>query len=51
MMRTGVRGIVDQGWLILGVVYVSQLLDRDELRSHCDKHRTKAAILANLGER
>jgi hypothetical protein len=29
-------------------VYVSQLLDRDELRRHCDRHRTRDAIVANL---
>lgn len=29
-------------------VYVSRLLDRDEFRRHCDRHRTRAAILANL---
>jgi hypothetical protein len=29
-------------------VYVDRLLDRDEFRRHCDRHRTAAAILANL---
>jgi hypothetical protein len=29
-------------------VYVAQLLDRDEFRRHCDRHRTRDAILANL---
>jgi hypothetical protein len=29
-------------------VYVEQLLDREEFRRHCDRHRTRAAILANL---
>jgi hypothetical protein len=29
-------------------VYVSRLLNRDEFRSHCDCHRTRDAILANL---
>ena len=29
-------------------VYVSRLLDRDEFRRHCDLHKTRSAILANL---
>jgi hypothetical protein len=29
-------------------VYVSQLLDRDEFRRHCDRFKTREAILANL---
>jgi hypothetical protein len=29
-------------------VYVSRLLDRDEFRRHCDRYRTREAILANL---
>jgi hypothetical protein len=29
-------------------VYVSQLLDRDEFRRHCDRFKTRDAILANL---
>lgn len=29
-------------------VYVSQLLNRDEFRKHCDQHKTRAAILKNL---
>jgi hypothetical protein len=29
-------------------VYVSRLLDRNEFRRHCDRHRTRDAILANL---
>ena len=26
----------------------SRLLDRDEFRRHCDRHRTREAILASL---
>ncbi len=33
---------------VMAEVYVSKLLDRDEFRAHCDKHETRAAILANL---
>jgi hypothetical protein len=33
---------------VLAEVYVSRLLDRDEFRRHCDRHRTRDAILANL---
>jgi hypothetical protein len=33
---------------VVAEVYVAQLLDRDEFRRHCDRHRTRAAILANL---
>ncbi len=29
-------------------VWVSKLLNREEFRAHCDKYKTKAAILANL---
>jgi hypothetical protein len=29
-------------------IYVSAILDRAELRKHCDTHRTRSAILANL---
>jgi len=29
-------------------IYVSRLLDRDEFRAHCDRHKTRKAILANL---
>jgi hypothetical protein len=29
-------------------VYVSRLLDRDEFRARCDRHKTRAAILQNL---
>ena len=29
-------------------VYVTEILDRDEFRELCDKHKTRAAILANL---
>lgn len=30
-------------------LYVTRLLDRDEFRRHCDRHRTRAAILRHLG--
>ena len=30
-------------------LYITRLLDRDEFRRHCDRHRTRAAILRNLG--
>jgi hypothetical protein len=33
---------------VMAEVYVSRLLDRDEFRRHCDRHRTGDAILANL---
>jgi hypothetical protein len=29
-------------------IYVSAILDRAEFRKHCDTHRTRSAILANL---
>ena len=29
-------------------VYVSRLLDRDQFRRHCDRYRTREAILRNL---
>jgi hypothetical protein len=29
-------------------VYVTQLLDRDEFRRHCDRYKTQSAILKNL---
>jgi hypothetical protein len=34
---------------VMAEVYVSRLLDRDEFRRHCDLHKTREAILANLG--
>lgn len=33
---------------VFAEVYVQRLLDRDEFRKHCDRHRTREAILANL---
>jgi len=33
---------------VLAEVYVSRLLDRDEFRRHCDRFKTREAILANL---
>jgi hypothetical protein len=33
---------------IFAEVYVTRLLDRDEFRRHCDHHKTRDAILANL---
>ena len=29
-------------------VYVSKLMDRETFRRHCDRYKTKKAILANL---
>lgn len=39
-------------WLhypVTAEVYVDRLLDRDEFRRHCDKYKTRSAVLANLG--
>jgi hypothetical protein len=33
---------------VMAEVYVGQLLNRDEFRRHCDRYRTREAILANL---
>ena len=33
---------------VFAEVYVRRLLDRNEFRKHCDRYRTKEAILANL---
>jgi hypothetical protein len=33
---------------VMAEVYVNRLLDRDEFRRHCDRHRTAKAILVNL---
>jgi hypothetical protein len=33
---------------VMAEVYVSRVLDRDEMRRHCDRFRSRAAILANL---
>jgi hypothetical protein len=33
---------------VLAEVYVGQVLDREEFRRLCDRHRTREAILANL---
>jgi hypothetical protein len=33
---------------VMAEVYVSQLLDRDEFRRHCNRHRTREKILATL---
>ncbi len=33
---------------VMAEVYVTRLLDRDEFRRHCDRHRTRDTILANL---
>jgi hypothetical protein len=30
-------------------LYVTQLLDREQFRRHCDRHRSRAAILRHLG--
>jgi hypothetical protein len=29
-------------------VYVSELMDREQFRAHCDRYRTRSAILSNL---
>ena len=33
---------------VMAEVYVTRLLDRDEFRPHCDRFRTREAILSNL---
>jgi hypothetical protein len=33
---------------VMAEVYVERLLDRDEFRRHCDRFKTRDAILANL---
>ena len=33
---------------VMAEVYVSELMDREEFRAHCDKHRTEEAILKHL---
>jgi hypothetical protein len=33
---------------VMAEAYVGRLLDRDEFRRHCDRHKTRDAILANL---
>jgi hypothetical protein len=33
---------------VMAEVYVTRLLDRDQFRRHCDRFRTREAILANL---
>jgi hypothetical protein len=33
---------------VMAEVYVSKILDREEFRRHCDRHKTRQAILANL---
>jgi hypothetical protein len=33
---------------VMAEVYVTRILDRDEFRRHCDRFRTRTAILANL---
>jgi hypothetical protein len=33
---------------VMAEVYVQRLLDRNEFRRHCDRYKTKEAILANL---
>lgn len=34
---------------VMAEVYVAQLLERDAFRRHCDRYRSRDAILANLG--
>ncbi|MGK3993515.1 hypothetical protein [Sorangium sp. So ce1024] len=38
----------DVAYPVMAEIYVDRLLDRDELRAVCDKHRTRSAILAAL---
>ena len=38
----------DLAFPVFAELYVNRLLNRDEFREHCDKHRTQEAILANL---
>jgi len=33
---------------VFAEAYVSRLLDRDEFRAHCDRHKTAARILQHL---
>ena len=33
---------------VMAEVYVEKILNRDEFRRHCDKYKTREAILANL---
>ena len=33
---------------VMAEVYVTEILDRDQFRRHCDTYQTKSAILANL---
>ena len=33
---------------VMAEVYVTRILDRDEFRRHCDRFKTRSAILANL---
>jgi len=33
---------------VVAEVYVARLVGRDEFRRHCDRFRTRDAILANL---
>ena len=33
---------------VMAEVYVSKILDREEFRQHCDRYKTRSAILANL---
>jgi hypothetical protein len=35
---------------VFAELYVRRLLDRDEFRAVCDKHRTRQAILAALAK-
>ena len=42
------QSIYDAATPVMHEVYVSELMDRDEFRAHCDKHRTVPAILKNL---
>ncbi|WP_437786923.1 hypothetical protein [Sorangium sp. So ce1097] len=38
----------DLAYPVMAAITVDRLLDRDELRALCDRHRTRSAILAAL---
>lgn len=38
----------DLAYPVTAEVYVTRILDRNEFRKHCDRYKTRAAILANL---
>lgn len=38
----------DLAYPVIAEVYVAKLLSRDEFRKHCDRYKTRSAIIANL---